>query len=152
MASRKRMFWSISLIALFLALACSPCGALPALLRRSTPTPTARPADDDPVARTLGHSTHFGPVQVYAPPQAGQVVPEIAIQRVRHRLPPSPDGSTVVGEAYDIEPAAETRSPVLLTLSYDPDQLPRHAIPSGCMSPIKSTTSGRWCPVALSTR
>jgi len=65
-----------------------------------------------------------GAVEIFVPPETQGEQPPISVQPVSEPLPPTPEGSTSVGEAYEIESEGELAGPVLITLSYDPAELP----------------------------
>ncbi|MFB0536204.1 MAG: hypothetical protein ACETWR_14605 [Anaerolineae bacterium] len=66
-------------------------------------------------------------MEIFVPPETQGQQPPITVQPVSEPLPPAPEGSTSVGEAYEIGSEGELAGPVLITLSYDPAELPSGA-------------------------
>lgn len=63
-------------------------------------------------------------VKIYIPPQTRDIQPEIKVKEVTENIPAPPEDSEQVVEAYEITADSDISSPVLLTFSYDPDNLP----------------------------
>jgi hypothetical protein len=72
----------------------------------------------------VGETVSSGEVEVFIPPEAQGPAPEITIEPVNEPVPPPPEGINAVGKVYDIIAEQEPDEPVLITLSYDPADLP----------------------------
>jgi parallel beta-helix repeat protein len=63
-------------------------------------------------------------VEIFVPPETQGQQPPITVKEVSEPLPPAPEGSTSIGQAHEITSEGELAGPVLITLSYDPAELP----------------------------
>ena len=78
--------------------------------------------EEIPPAKT-GEIISAGAVEVFIPPEYQDQPPAISAVAVTEALPPAPDESTSIGQAYEITSQSELSGPVLISISYDPDAL-----------------------------
>lgn len=71
----------------------------------------------------VGETYTFKMVSVYIPPEIQESQPSIDIKSVDEPLPLPQEGSSSVGNAYDITSEGDITGPVLITLNYDPSGL-----------------------------
>lgn len=71
----------------------------------------------------LGETISTGDVQIYLPPEIRDDQAPITAVAVTEELPPPPDDSISIGQAYEITSEEELSGPVLISISYDPDEL-----------------------------
>lgn len=72
----------------------------------------------------VGKTISIEKVKVYIPPETQDSQPEILISEVTEPLSPPPQDTETIGSAYEITSEEELAGPVLVTLSYDPSDLP----------------------------
>ena len=84
---------------------------------------TVETAEEIPVAKT-GEIISSGAVEVFVPPEYQDQQPPITAEVVIEPLPPAPGESTAVGQAYEITSEDELSGPVLVSISYNPAELP----------------------------
>jgi len=79
-------------------------------------------SDQEPQPK-VGETIASGDVEVFIPPEMQGKQPTIGIKPLGQALPPIPQDTTAIGNAYDIT-AEKLAGPVLITLRYDPADLP----------------------------
>jgi hypothetical protein len=93
----------------------------------------------------VGETVSSGAVEVFIPPEAQDSTPEITIEPVDEPVPPPPEGINAVGEVYDITAEKKPDEPVLVTLSYDPADLPPGTIEENLY--LATLVGDTWEPV-----
>lgn len=70
-----------------------------------------------------GQIISSGKIEVFIPPGLHDQQPAITTKVVNEPLPPAPEKSTAIGQAYEITSKKELAGPVLISISYDPAEL-----------------------------
>ena len=78
--------------------------------------------EEIPPAKT-GETISSGEVEIFVPPEYQDEQPTITAEVVSEPLPPAPEESTAVGQAYEITSEGDLSGPVLISISYDPTEL-----------------------------
>ena len=72
----------------------------------------------------IGNCIEAEGIEIYIPPESQDSQPDITVSEVTEALPPPQEGTEAIGSAYEIESDGELTGPVLITIPYDPNDLP----------------------------
>ena len=127
----KQILWGLAGILIILSFACKAVSfgqpdieeTSQAEIDATKSTGIDSPDDVIPTAKS-GEIIAAGEIEIFIPPETQEKQPLITAKPINEALPPAPDESTAIGQAYEITSEDELTGSVLISISYEPSDLP----------------------------